>query len=322
MRLLQINILIIIILLLAKPVFSQEVEAYAKLDTNVMLVGDQIGFRIGLTLPENYNFTWPLFTDTLTGNIEIIEKSKVDTVAINNGLMTVGQNFTITSFDSGYYLIPPISFKYGVAGGTLSGQAETEPYLLNVFTIAVDTTKSFMPIKGLMEAPYTFAEIFPWILLAIAVLLVTGLVIYFLVKKEKNIPLFVPRPKPKLPPHTIALNALDKLKDEKIWQQGRIKEYHTRLTETVRIYIEDSMEVRAVEMTSLEILESIGQTGLNKKNIGLLKEILELADLVKFAKFKPQPSENGHSLDWSYDFVKNTMKKQEVIEVEKPEKPC
>ena len=319
MRLLQINILIITILLVAKPVFSQEVKADAKLDTNIMLVGDQIGFRIGLTLPQNYIFSWPVFNDTLTGNIEIVKKSKVDTTAINNGLMTIGQDFTITSFDSGYYLIPPISFKYGVADEPLSGQVETEPYLLNVFTVEVDTTKSFMPIKGPMEAPYTFAEIFPWILLAIAILLIAGLVIYFLIKKEKNIPLFAPRPKPKLPPHTIALDALDKLRDEKVWQQGHVKKYHTRLTEIVRVYIEDSMEIRAVEMTSLEILGSIRKTGLNKKDIDLLKEILELADLVKFAKFKPQPSENGDSLEWAFDFVKNTMKKQEVTEGEKIE---
>ena len=319
MRLLQTNILLIIILLLAKPVFSQEVKADAKLDTNIMLVGDQIGFRIGLTLPENYNFSWPVFNDTLTGNIEIIKKSKVDTMATNNGLMTIGQDFTITAFDSGYYLIPPIIFKYGVQGEALSGQVETEPYLLNVFTVEVDTTKSFMPIKGPMKAPYTLAEILPWILLAIAILLIAGLVIYFLIKKEKNIPLFAPRPKPKLPPHTIALNALDKLRDEKVWQQGQVKKYHTRLTEIVRIYIEDRMEVRAVEMTSPEILGSIRKTGLDKKDIDLLKEILELADLVKFAKLKPQPSENGHSLEWAFNFVKNTMKKQEVTEGEKPE---
>ncbi|OYT14265.1 MAG: hypothetical protein B6I19_00795 [Bacteroidetes bacterium 4572_114] len=319
MRQLQTNILLIIILLLAKPVISQDVKADAKLDTNVILVGDQIGFRIELALPENYNFSWPVFDDTLTGDIEIVKKSKVDTTATNNGLMNIRQDFTITSFDSGYYLIPPISFKYGIAGGTLSDQVETEPYLLNVFTVEVDTTKSFMPIKGPMEAPYTFAEIFPWILLAIAILLIAGLTIYFLVKKEKNIPLFAPRPKPKLPPHTVALDALDKLKNEKLWQQGHVKKYHTRLTEIVRIYIEDSMEVRAVEMTSPEILGAIGQTGLDKKDIGPLKEILELADLVKFAKFKPQPSENGDSLERAYDFVKRTMKKQEVIEGEKPE---
>jgi hypothetical protein len=77
--------------------------------------------------------------------------------------------------------------------------------------------------------------------------------------------------------------------------------------------------VRAVEMTTPEILGSIKKNDLNKKDVELLSEILELADLVKFAKFKAQPSENEQSMDWAFDFVKHTMKTQEVVDEIKPE---
>jgi len=309
-----------IFVLLVIPATSQQISVEAKLDTNSILVGDQTGFSLGMQLPEGYVFTWPKIDDTLTTNVEIINKSDIDTVSIENGLLELAQKFTITAFDSGYYVIPPMQFSYAAEGTASMEQIETEPYLLNVFTVAVDTTKSFKPIKGPIEAPYTFAEILPWLLLATGILLVAGLTIYFLVKREKNIPLFAPRPKPKLPPYKVALDALDKLNNQKIWQQGHVKIYHSKLTDIIRVYIEDSFKVRAVEMTTPEILESIKNSNISEDNIRLLAEMLEMADLVKFAKFKPQASENEQSMEWAYSFVKITMKPKESTVEEEADK--
>ncbi len=308
-----------ILVLTVAPLFSQQVKVEAKLDTNIMLVGDQTNLRLGMTIPENFFYSWPQLIDTVTGNVEIVKKSPIDTLAIENGLIRLVQDLTITSFDSGYYVIPPIAFKYSAVAEEPMSEIETEPYLLNVFTVEVDTAQTFKPIKGPIEAPYTFAEIFPWILLAIAILLIAGLTIYFMVRKEKNVPFFAPRPKPKLPPHKVALDALEKLNNQKIWQQGHVKIFHSRLTEIIRIYIEDSSEVRAVEMTTHEILESIKHTEINENDIGILSEMLELADLVKFAKFKPQPSENEEAMARAFDFVKHTMKLPVNTEAEKVE---
>jgi hypothetical protein len=308
MKLTKTYILLVIFVLMLNPAFSQQVSVEAKLDTSIMLVGDQTGFTLGLRLPENYFYTWPQLNDTLSANVEIVKKSAIDTLSIENGMMTIAQKLTITAFDSGYYVIPPVRFDYGAEGSETLTQIETEPYLLNVFSVEVDTTQTFKPIKGPIEAPYTFAEILPWLLLTLAILLIAGLAIYFLVRREKNVPLFSAKPKPKIAPHKVALDNLDKLNDQKVWQQGHIKIYHSRLTDIIRIYIEDSFEVRAVEMTTPEILKSIKRTQIIEKDIELLGEMLELADLVKFAKFKPQPSENEQAMNWAYDFVKNTMR--------------
>ncbi len=315
MKRITFGILIFLIAVAAKPAVSQQVKAEAKLDTTDILVGDQVGFHLSLTIPENYHFRWPSLNDTITGHVEIVRKTSPDTLHTDNGMMNIVQQLTLTAFDSGYYVIPPVKFGYAPKGDTLFQETETEPYLLNVFTVAVDTTKSIKPIKGPQAAPYTFAELFPWILLALAVILIAGSIIYYFVKKEKKIPLFTPRPKPKLPPHRIALDALEQLKKEKIWQQGKDKEYHTRLTDIIRVYLEDRFGVAAVEMTTPEILESAGKnTEIGKDNISLLSEILELADLVKFAKYKPQPSENEKAMEQAFAFVKNTIRTEDIPE--------
>ena len=298
---------IILLTGVVRPAVSQQVKADAILDTNSILIGDQIGFHLGLTIPVDYHFVWPVLDDTLTANVEIVKKSPVDTLSIDHGVLTLGQQFTITSFDSGYYVIPPVKFRFGPAGDSLTGEVETEPYLLNVFSVAVDTTKSIKPIKMPEEAPYTFAEIFPWALLGIVIILLVAFVVYYLRRRAENKPVFS-RPKPKLPPHRIALDALEKLKNEKVWQQNREKEYHSRLTDIIRVYIEDRFGIKAVEMTTPEILESAGRHAeISSGDMELLKDMLELADLVKFAKFKPMPSENEQVMDKAFAFVKNTM---------------
>ncbi|MBE9481570.1 MAG: hypothetical protein IMY69_07740, partial [Bacteroidetes bacterium] len=121
------------------------------------------------------------------------------------------------------------------------------------------------------------------------------------------------KPKPKIPPHVIALDALEKLRINKLWQSGKIKEYHTEITDIIRVYIHERFGIDAMEMTTDEILASF-----NKKNDevddGLknkLKQTLMLADLVKFAKEKPLPLENDKSLNNSIDFVKETIRKIE-----------
>jgi hypothetical protein len=110
-----------------------------------------------------------------------------------------------------------------------------------------------------------------------------------------------------LPAHVVALNELDKIKQEKPWQQGRSKEYHTELTDIIREYIERVFNVNSMEMTSEEILEHLRILRLEQKTAYLgLTQLLRLADLVKFAKFNPTPDEHELSLSNSYLFVNET----------------
>jgi len=288
------------------PAKSQGVKATVKLDTNNILVGDQVGLKLNLTLPENYSFRWPVFADSIAHNVEILRQSKIDTTK-SQGFMQIQQILTLTVFDSGYYVIPPVKFEYGSSAGAVSNVIETEPYLLNVFTVAVDTTQVIKPIKDPLKAPYTFAEILPWILLFLVVAGAGVFAYYYWKKKKDQAPLFAPKPKFIKPPHQLALDALDELKKQKLWQQGRVKEYHTNLTDIIREYIEKRFNILAIEMTTWEILTSFKTVQLEKGIKEDLQNMLELADLVKFAKANPLPSEHDQSMTMAENFVIRTI---------------
>jgi LPXTG-motif cell wall-anchored protein len=295
-------------------IFAQTFVAKATLDTNSILIGDQINLNIEFTSSQNNVVIWPLFNDTITNEIEIIGKSEIDTIITEQqDLITLKQILKITSFDSGYYEIPPVKFIYREKNDTATYNVFTAPLFLNVLTIPVDTTKAMMPIKGPISAPYTLREAVPWILIGVGVLLIGLFLFYYFRKRKKKEPLFKLKPKPKIPPHVIALNALEKLRINKLWQSGKIKEYHTEITDIIRVYIHDRFGIDAMEMTTNEILESFNKKSekVDDRLKNKLKQTLMLADLVKFAKEKPLPLENDKSLNNSIDFVKETIRKIE-----------
>lgn len=298
------NILFSLLLLLSTVQGFAQIRVEAALDTNVMLIGDQVGLSLNMQIPEGYPFLWPFFKDTLTGDIEIVKQSNIDTTRLQNGLLNINQILTLTVFDSGYYVVPPIAFHYG---NDYESIAETEPYILNVFTVEVDTSKAIMPIKGPISAPLTFAEVWPWAALALGILIIPGLLIYYFKKKKKKEPLVFKRAKPKIPAHTLALNQLESLNAEKLWQRDLIKEYHSRLSDIIRVYIEGNFNLQAMEMTTWEIIHAFGMVKIKKENLEKLREMLVTSDLVKFAKLKPSPDKHTRSMDDAVSFVKQTM---------------
>jgi hypothetical protein len=162
-------------------------------------------------------------------------------------------------------------------------------------------------IKAPIEAPYTFREALPWIFGVLLVLIFGFLAYYYFRKRKKEEPVFKVQSKPKIPPHRIALDALEELRLKKVWQSGRIKDYHTELTDILRIYLDDSFFIHAQEMTTDEIMQAISNTATNDQAKEKLKQTLILADLVKFAKMQPLPLEHDTSLNHAVDFVKETM---------------
>ncbi len=314
MRYKTIIFVILLLMYFNGGIFAQTFVAKATLDTNSILIGDQINLNIEFTSSQNNVVIWPLFNDTITNEIEIIGKSEIDTIITEQqDLITLKQILKITSFDSGYYEIPPVKFIYREKNDTATYNVFTAPLFLNVLTIPVDTTKAMMPIKGPISAPYTLREAVPWILIGVGVLLIGLFLFYYFRKRKKKEPLFKLKPKPKIPPHVIALNALEKLRINKLWQSGKIKEYHTEITDIIRVYIHDRFGIDAMEMTTNEILESFNKKSekVDDRLKNKLKQTLMLADLVKFAKEKPLPLENDKSLNNSIDFVKETIRKIE-----------
>ena len=127
-------------------------------------------------------------------------------------------------------------------------------------------------------------------------------------------PILQLRSKPKLPPHVIAMEALENLRLKKLWQAGKVKEYYTEMTDIIRYYIEGRFSIYAMEMTTDEIMQSLKAHEDGSAARDLLRDTLVLADLVKFAKAQPLPLDNEQSLNQCIDFVKATKPVAEVSE--------
>jgi len=309
------NYILFVFLFFAAVQNYAQVNAVVRLDSNVILIGDQINLHFEFSCPKNTNVRFPLINDTIIKEIEVLKRTEIDTLE-EGDLTTLSQSLTITCFDSGYYVIPPYDFYYHKKNDTNIFTAQTSPLLLTVNTIPVDTTKAIKPIKGPMSAPVTFKEVVKYILIGIAAILLILGIIYYFKKRKKSEPLIKLPKKPKIPAHVVALKELEKLRIKKLWQSGKIKEYHSRLTDIIRTYIEERFKIPALEMTSSEILPAFDMLEKNQDVKNKLSQILLQADLVKFAKAQPLPDENDISYKNALGFVQETTptEKSEINE--------
>ncbi len=316
-----INLTILISLNSLPYVKAQEVNISTLLNKDTILIGDQVTFDLSFSAPGNTNIYWPVFQDSLTSEIEITNTYPVGS-SINKEKNTINlrQQLVITSFDSGVHKIPPVDIKYQLEKDTTTYQISSDPNYLHVHTIPVDTTKAIKPIKGPVKAPYTFREFLPWFLTIIAVILIVLILLYYFRWRKTGKKIMLIRPRPKLPAHITALNELEKLRNKRLWQSGKVKEYYTELTDIVRIYIKERFGIDAMEMTSFEIIDRLQKKDeISNELITKLRQTFDLSDLVKFAKATPLPSDNDRSHKYAEDFVKSTIPKPKTEEEENDE---
>ena len=287
--------------------YAQKVEVEARVDSTILFIGDQTNISLKVNQPDSINIIFPEFADTITGSIEIINRTSPDTLRLENKRLEILTNYRITCFDSGYFHIPPFIFQYNK--DTITAKWATQPIFLHVSRVDItpsDSSEVIFDIKLPAKMPVTLYEILPWIFGAVLAGLLLFIVVYYIKKRKKQEPLFKIK-KPEEPPHVVALRELDKLKEKKLWQKGKIKVYHSELTCIIRKYIERRYQTPAMEQTSNEIIEALINSGFNNNTqLGQLKSLLFSADMVKFAKAKPLPDENETSLLNSYVFVNET----------------
>ncbi|PKP35072.1 MAG: hypothetical protein CVT98_10400 [Bacteroidetes bacterium HGW-Bacteroidetes-15] len=290
-----------------KPAFSFQ----SKLSADSILIGDQVELSIQVSLPKGYQVQFPFFADTLITGIEVIGQPTIDTLAKRTDDTEFTYRLKLTSFDEGYYRIPGFSLPF--SDGVNQDTAQTSPIWFMVNTLPPDTTlTSIYDIKLPIEEPITLAEVVPWVGGSLLIAGIIALIALYLIKRKKNEPLFFPR-KPVDPPHVVALRELEKIKEKKLWNTDNHKHYQTVLTDVIRDYIEGRFSIPAMEQTTDETIRSLKKSEvLSSRLIEGLQETLSLADLVKFARFKPEISENEAGLDFGFRFVNET--KIEVVE--------
>lgn len=297
--------LLLVMVLFREPIYAQ--KAVASMDTTSIRIGEQVQLKLNVTLPASALVLWPAFTDSTFAPIEILATSKVDTIETSrNSYLQYKQLLTITAFDSGYHTIPPIPVHYQMKGDTQRFVAITDSLMLHVRTVEVDTTRAIRDIKANMEAPITLAELWP-VFAGIAIIgLIAGFIWYYLWRRKMKKPLFPIIRKVQLPPWQIALTALDDIESRKLWQNGKYKEYYTELTDVLREYLERQFRIPAMEMISTEIMESLQKNDKLKMFQDKIWQVLQIADLVKFAKELPLASENMQSMEITRAFIRET----------------
>lgn len=224
--------------------------------------------------------------------------------------MTLRQTFAVTSFDTGMQILPPIPFAYEAQGADTVLEAYSDGLVLYFATVEVDSAADLKDIKGPIQVPITFAELLPYILIAMAIgLLTVGIVFLLYNRKNKVVQPIIEKYDPKIPADLEALQALKELENKKLWQSGRHKLYHSELTDILRTYIHRIYSINSHEMTSDEILVDLKSKEISSDASDILQQILTIADLTKFAKYNPSDSENYNSMIQAVTFVNLTKTK-------------
>jgi len=282
-------------------------KAVLSLDTSSIRIGERVSLRLNATLPKSASIYWPIIADTLTAKVEVASKSKVDTNATSrNEFVNYSQTILITSFDTGFHYIPPFTIHYSYAGDASRHELLSEGVYLKVRTVEVDTTRAIRDIRGPIQAPLSFAEMVPYLAGLAVIGFIIGLVWYYLWRKRMNKPLFPVITRTQGPPWQIALQSLDSLEEKQMWQNGKIKEYYSELTDIIRHYLNQQHGIEAMEMITAEILAAYDSAGLQTDARSILNNILVQADYVKFAKAIPLKNENELSMAYSRQFIETT----------------
>jgi len=302
------HIIVIILSLVVHTITAQNIQIKSSLDTNLIKIGEQTKLTIDIQYPKTINAVWPLMRDTVNEKVEIVDFS-LDTILTPKGFHHFLINYTLTSFDSGYYVIPPQIIINPETKDTLESQA----LMLAVASFVIDSTKqnSIFDIKAPIAAPWTLseflAEYYPYL---IGGLLLIALIfaIFWCLKKQKNkeqVP--VKKIIPKEAAHIIALRELNQLKEQKLWQNDRVKLYYIELSDIIRNYLENRFRIKSLEQTSQEIFDTVQNNAiLDKEQLLQLKQILSTADMAKFAKAKPLANENDLALKNAFELIEKT----------------
>ncbi len=307
---------------------AQKFSAHATVQPSEIIIGEQALINLQVIAPKDKEILFPVYQDSIVGGLEVLSMGNADTTITDN-VRTINVKYLVTSFDSTLYFIPsmPVSDGIDTVFSNSFGLKVTAPelkdstlaYLEKMNTGQTDSIDfdalQLNDIKPIQKLPFSWKDFLGllWIPLIILLLLaIVGTIIYLIIRKNKKGYFFTPPPV--LPAHVRAMKSLDKIKTEKLWQQERHKEFYTQLTDVLRRYIHERYGVNSLEMTSGEILNIIRTKAEEDSVYENLKQVLTVADLVKFAKHKPFIDENDLSMMNAYFFVNQTKEDEPLPE--------
>lgn len=308
---------------------AQEVKINVSATPQKITIGDYVSLKYSTSFnPQKVRVSLPNILDTFN-HFEIVERKKIDSLE-KQDVLNLSQENIISNYDSGAWYIPSVTFSVQPLDGSEPYEIKSDSILIQVATVAVDTSQPMKPIYEIIEAKAPWWEMWLYILGALIILLIIiGLVYYY----RKHIRTKTERPKKKNKneelPWQKAKRLLQELEREKLWESGQEKEHHTQITDVVRTYIEEVLGLDCFEKTSQEIVTDVKKTLQKRKYkkrgdvLDLLRNIFMTADLVKFAKSKPTEDEHLGSLRNAEQFIDSTstfliaQQKEKQIKAEK-----
>ena len=263
---------------------SQTTRYKFQLDSTTIMLGDQT----------------VLFIEPATLYPTLEELTNNDIVAVSQWTDSTNGNFctALTSFEEGEHWL----------------HIGLDSVLITVKDVPnVDTTNTnIRDIANILRQPYTFGEIAKVVGIVLGILALVAAIIFVVIRLKRHKPIISIPQAPPLPADVRALNALEELRQQQLWQQGRVKEYHTQLTDIVRNYLEETYNIPSTEMTSDQTLDAFrGCAAYTEESSSILQQMLQTADMVKFAKSQPQPYQHDLSMTQAVNFVKLTAPKHE-----------
>ena len=311
------RILVLFGLICTVVTVTAQVGVEAKIDSIQMLIGQQVHVTVTATTPSNAKVVFPSFKsrDTLVAGVEVLNISKEEKEELEQGQQQISRVYTLTSFDGKLYYLPPFQVK-------VDGKMyQSKSLALKVLEVEVDTTNlnQYYGPKDVQNNPFLWSDWSTAFWLSVLILLLMAVAYYLYLRLRDNKPIIKSfKIVKKLLPHQKAMKEIEQIKADKMVSSENQKEYYTKLTDTLRRYIEERYKFSAMEMTSSEIIERLTQDG-DQKSLDELRELFTTADLVKFAKYSTLINENDKNLVSAIEFINQTKQELQVVEEEKPQ---
>jgi len=300
---------------------NSKVALEAKVNKNKIKIGDLIQYSIVVTRDEKVNIEMPNLGANL-GAFEIHDYDDPDPVK-QNGEIVQRREYIISTYDIGDYEIPPVTVRFSVGEDSLWKELTTEKIKITVASVKPSEAGDIRDIKPPLEIERDWMRIIRFAAAGLIIVII-GILIFLYIKRRKEGKSLIPRrEKPKRPPHEIALDELNQLLQEQLLKKGEIKQFYIRISEIIRYYIEGRFFIIAIEMTTMQLIDTMKQAEIEDEDVQLVEDFLMQCDLVKFAKYIPTPGEIQKVIDQAYEIVNKTkiIIEPETSAIEETEPP-
>lgn len=282
------------------------VSVRVSLDTATIMIGDQLGLNVQIAAPTGTRIQQIQFGEwEKAGKVEIVDIGPLTTVAETPELLQQ-QRVLFTTFDSGYHRLPSLAVIYELNGVT--DTARSGNLGLRVFTLPVTEDTPILANKDIVTEPINFRDLLPY---GVGILAALLLGLGWWKWSGRTAKKAAVLPPPPVPAHVLALEKLAVLEQVASWQHGETKAFQSELTYILREYLENRYQVPALEATTPEILVQLRTIAVESDYATAIKDILETADLVKFAKAVPPLEVHPRALVAVRDFVTATQAQPE-----------